>query len=134
MKCIIQVVGPSNSGKTSAIVLALRRLREAGISATVIKHTHHDVDTPQKDSWRFINEGSAEAAVVVKGSGESVSIFMRDLSLERVIQLAPTDLIIVEGFKDLELGEMVEVSGSVEETAEIILTRAIRCLRSREAI
>lgn len=136
MRCVIQVIGPSDSGKTSAIVMALKMLRERGVSATVVKHTHHEIDTPHKDSWRFINEGMAESAIVIKGSGEAVLMIMRNLSVREAMDLAPSELIIVEGFKDLELGERVTLpsSRSLEEVAAEIAERALSCLRSRGAI
>ncbi|MEM4738960.1 MAG: molybdopterin-guanine dinucleotide biosynthesis protein MobB, partial [Acidilobaceae archaeon] len=85
MVCIIQVVGFSGSGKTSSIVLASLKLKSLGFRVAVIKHTHHDVDSPHRDSWRFVEEGLADYSVVFKGSGERVAIIMRDRSLSDVI-------------------------------------------------
>jgi len=132
--CIIQVVGFSGSGKTSSIVLASLKLKSLGFRVAVIKHTHHDVDSPHRDSWRFVEEGLADYSVVFKGSGERVAIIMRDRSLSDVINnlASSVDVVLIEGFKDLDLGFKVESSmKTVEELAEIIVSYAIRCIESR---
>ena len=97
--CVIQVVGPSGSGKTTTIVKVVRRLRRMGFRVAVLKHTHHDIDVPGKDSWRFLEEGGADASIVVRGGGERVAVFTR-LSLEDVLEVLRLsfDIVLVEGF------------------------------------
>ena len=97
--CVIQVVGPSGSGKTTTIVKVVRSLRELGFKVAVLKHTHHEIDVPGKDSWRFLEEGGAEASIVVRGDGERVAIFTR-LSLEDILEVLRLsfDVVLVEGF------------------------------------
>ncbi|GBF09571.1 molybdopterin-guanine dinucleotide biosynthesis protein MobB [Aeropyrum pernix] len=121
--CIVQIVGPSGSGKTSLIVSVVRQLSERGIKVAVVKHTHHDIDTPGKDSWRFLEEAGASYAAVVKGRGERVAVFTRDTSLHAVLEYLArkVDIIIVEGFKNLRLGGLkIDLStqrpGRIEES------------------
>jgi molybdopterin-guanine dinucleotide biosynthesis protein B len=133
MTCIVQLVGPSGSGKTRVIVSVSRRLKNLGFKVAVVKHTHHHVDVPGKDSWRFIEEGGADYAVVLRGSGERVAVFTRDQSIDRVVgELSKTvDVILVEGFKDLRLGYKVELGEgeNLEEVSEKVLEELLECLR-----
>lgn len=133
MTCIVQLVGPSGSGKTTVIVSVSRRLKNLGFKVAVVKHTHHHVDVPGKDSWRFIEEGGADYAVVLRGSGERVAVFTGDQSIDRVVgELSKTvDVILVEGFEDLRLGYKVELGGgeNLEEVSEKVLEELLECLR-----
>ena len=133
MACIVQLVGPSGSGKTTVIVSVSRRLKNMGFKVAVVKHTHHSVDVPGKDSWRFVEEGGVDYAVVLRGSGERVAVFTRDQSIDRIVgELSKTvDVILVEGFKDLRLGYKVELGGgeNLEEVSEKVLEELIECLR-----
>jgi len=42
MVCVIQLVGRSGSGKTSAIASAVEILKGRGVRVAVVKHSHHD--------------------------------------------------------------------------------------------
>lgn len=108
--CVVKVVGPSGSGKTSAIVAASRILKGRGLRVAVVKHTHHDIDTPGKDSWRFLEEGGVDFSVVVKGGGERVAFFTSMKPWE-VLELIGglVDVVLVEGFKGWREPGWVEV-------------------------
>ena len=97
--CIVQVVGPSGTGKTTTIVKVVKTLKGMGLRVAVLKHTHHDIDVPGKDSWRFLEEGGADASIVVKGRGERVAVFTR-LDFSSILEALRLsfDVIIVEGF------------------------------------
>ena len=127
--CAVQVVGPSGSGKTTAIVEAARRLSEAGVRVAVLKHTHHSIDVPGKDSWRFLEEGGALASILVRGEGERVALFTR-LPPEALLQLLSGlfDAVIIEGFKGVALAPRVEPGPGA---AERIVSLVMECLRER---
>ncbi|MCS7107513.1 MAG: molybdopterin-guanine dinucleotide biosynthesis protein B [Acidilobaceae archaeon] len=129
MTCVVQVLGPSNTGKTTSIVAASKSLRAMGLRVAVVKHTHHEVDTPQKDSWRFLEEGGANVVAVVKGRGERTALFIPDLSLDELMGLLKVDVILVEGFKDLQLGERVLAGPerSIESMSSEIVSKALLC-------
>ncbi len=133
MACILQLVGPSGSGKTTVIVNVSRKLKALGFKVAVLKHTHHQIDVPGKDSWRFLEEGGVEYVVVLRGSGERIAVFTRDTSLDEVIEDLSTkvDVILVEGFKDLKLGYKIELreGSNLEIVAEEALNNALECLR-----
>jgi molybdopterin-guanine dinucleotide biosynthesis protein B len=135
MVCILQVIGPSGSGKTTVLVEVSRRLKTMGFKVLVLKHTHHDIDVPGKDSWRFLEEGGADYAIVFRGSGERVAVFTKDRSLEELVEEATSkvDVILVEGFKDLRLGYKVELVRG-EDTVKVVksaLDYLIKCLEHR---
>ncbi len=126
MACVVQVVGPSGSGKTRAIVGAVRELKSMGLRVAVLKHTHHDVDVPWKDSWRFLEEGGADASILVKGEGERVAVFTR-MGLGEVLGLLRLsfDVVLVEGFssKPLEADAVVdsrELGGSSDKLLKLV--------------
>lgn len=130
MKCIVQVIGSSGSGKTSGIVRAVRKLKAMGYRVAVLKHTHHQIDVAHKDSWRFMEEGLADYSVVVMGSGERVAIFMRDTSLAEILRSIEdkVDILLIEGFKHLGIGYKIELSARTdpEELSEIIVKTCLQ--------
>lgn len=83
-------------------------LRDAGLRVSLIKHTHHgfDIDRPGKDSWRFREAGAAQ--VMLAGEKRwALMTELRDASqpslAELLAELAPCDLVLVEGFKSVDL-------------------------------
>jgi molybdopterin-guanine dinucleotide biosynthesis protein B len=104
VRAIIGLVGWSGSGKTTLLVAVLPLLRARGLTVSTVKHAHHgfDLDRPGKDSFRHRKAGATEVLLVsdarwallheVAGGGEP--------QLEDLLdQMAPVDLVIVEGFK-----------------------------------
>lgn len=103
-KRVIGVAGFKNAGKTTLVEKLVRELTSRGYRIATVKHAHHsfDIDVEGKDSFRHRKAGASEVAVV---SRERVAI-MRELrgaeppSLKDIIaQLAPCDLVIIEGYK-----------------------------------
>ena len=101
---IIGIAGFSGSGKTTLIEKVIPLLVADGLRVSLIKHAHHefDVDHPGKDSWRHRHAGCTEVLV----SSSKRWALMHELrgaaepSLqEQLRQLAPCDLVIVEGYK-----------------------------------
>jgi molybdopterin-guanine dinucleotide biosynthesis protein B len=134
-RCIVQIVGPRDSGKTNSIVKASRVLKEKGLKVAVVKHTHHQIDIKGKDSWRFINEGGAIAAAIIRGLGEEVAIFIPNTELDKILEMffKIADVVIIEGFK----GSNVEVFATIsteeirdKDLADLIVEQVRRCLES----
>lgn len=101
---IIGIVGWKNSGKTTLIVRLVEIFTAQGLAVSTIKHAHHafDIDQPGKDSYLHRSAGAREVLVA---SGQRWAL-MHELrgadepSLDDLLtQLAPVDLVIVEGFK-----------------------------------
>jgi molybdopterin-guanine dinucleotide biosynthesis protein B len=101
---VIGLAGWSGAGKTTLMARLLPALGARGIGVSTIKHAHHrfDVDTPGKDSWVHREAGARQVLV----SSEHRWALMTELRgtpepglTELLRQLAPVDLVVVEGFK-----------------------------------
>lgn len=100
--------GYSGSGKTTLIEQLIPLFRAEGLTVSLIKHTHHgfDIDRPGKDSFRFREAGASQVML----AGAQRWALMNELGdapqpdLATLLkQLAPCDLVLVEGFKSAEL-------------------------------
>jgi len=99
----IGFIGYSNSGKTTLIEKLIPRLRAQGLSVSAIKNAHHgfDMDRPGKDSHRYREAGAGQVLIA---TGERWALLTETprghATLDELLaQLAPCDLVIVEGFK-----------------------------------
>lgn len=99
----IGVIGYSNSGKTTLIERLIPIFRARGLTVSAIKNAHHgfDMDRPGKDSFRYREAGAGQVlistalrwALLTETPSAPVSLD------ELLAQLAPCDLVIIEGFK-----------------------------------
>jgi molybdopterin-guanine dinucleotide biosynthesis protein MobB len=98
------IVGWKNSGKTTLIVALVNEFVHRGLRVSTIKHAHHafDIDLEGKDSHRHRLAGATEV-LVASGSRWALMHELRGAPppclADLVSQLAPCDLILVEGFK-----------------------------------
>jgi molybdopterin-guanine dinucleotide biosynthesis protein B len=91
---VIGIAGWKNSGKTTLVEQLIAEFTRRGLRVSSIKHTHHDIqgEDVSSDSARHRRAGACE--VILAGVGQS------EHRLDDIIgQLAPCDLVIVEGFK-----------------------------------
>ena len=101
---VIGLAGWSGAGKTTLLTRLLPELAARGVSVSTIKHAHHrfDVDTPGKDSWLHRQAG-ARQVLVSSGNRWALMTELRGAPepglLALLGQLAPVDLVVVEGFK-----------------------------------
>ena len=113
---IMGIADWSGSGKTTLVVSVLPRLIGMGLKVSTLKHAHHDfdLDKPGKDSYRH-REAGAEEVMVALPTGWA--LFHPGRGTERatvaelVQQMAPVDLVLVEGFRSLPM-EKIEVYNS----------------------
>jgi molybdopterin-guanine dinucleotide biosynthesis protein B len=99
---IISMVGKSGVGKTTALELIIREIKQRGYRLGTVKHDTHgfEVDKPGKDSWRHSQAGSD--AVVISGPRKMALIRQldRELALDEIVALmGDVDLVITEGYK-----------------------------------
>ena len=110
---VAAIVGTSGSGKTTLIERLIGAARERGLSVSTIKHTHHhdfELDTPGKDSHRHRLAGASEVIVASDSGWARLAASPVPASLQILLgQLRPVDLVLVEGFKQLEWLRRVEV-------------------------
>ena len=94
--------GPSNSGKTTAIVKVSNILQDRGFKVCIIKHDPKDkarFDKPGKDSYKF-SETGADVAVV---SPNKTTLLKKNTStIDEMIELFDNfDYLLVEGLKNI---------------------------------
>ncbi|WP_280208380.1 molybdopterin-guanine dinucleotide biosynthesis protein B [Brevibacillus sp. AY1] len=100
---VMQLVGYSNSGKTTLLTKLIPLLEQKGLRVGVIKHDGgHDfeIDQPGKDTWRYREAGAS--LVAITSQTKTAMIEQRPLPLAVLIERmgqAGADLVLVEGFK-----------------------------------
>ncbi|MGQ9511896.1 molybdopterin-guanine dinucleotide biosynthesis protein B [Thermodesulfitimonas sp.] len=105
---VLGVVGRSGSGKTGLVVQLVAALREAGYRIAVLKHTRHPLlDTPGKDTDRFMRAGASKTALVGPGG----FFCFQDgaaLSFEEAVELLgrDVDMVIVEGWREAPIPQV----------------------------
>jgi molybdopterin-guanine dinucleotide biosynthesis protein MobB len=110
---VIAIVGLQGSGKTTLIERLIPQLQKRGLTVSTIKHSHHhaiELDTPGKDSHRHRVAGASEVIVASDTGWARIAASSEPASLPILLgQLRPVDVVLVEGFKQLEWLRRVEV-------------------------
>ena len=103
---VIGIIGWKNSGKTFIAQRIIKKLTQKGINVASIKRADHnfDIDTPNTDSYLHRKAGSKQ--VIVSSSKRWAKITELDNKKEKRLEellkeLDNTDIVIVEGFKEL---------------------------------
>lgn len=115
MPPIISIVGKSDSGKTTLLEALIKVLGQRGRRVAVIKHAADDfeLDTPNKDSWRFSRAGSQVSAISSKGRLAVIHRLENGPDPQALLPYigADCDLVLTEGFKQYAYPK-IEVIGS----------------------
>ena len=110
---VVAIIGHKGSGKTTLVERLIGSARERGLSVATVKHPHHhdvELDTPGKDSFRHRQAGASEVIVASDHGWARIAASPEPASLQILLgQLRPVDLVIVEGYKQLEWLRRVEV-------------------------
>jgi molybdopterin-guanine dinucleotide biosynthesis adapter protein len=110
---VVAIVGHKGSGKTTLIERLIGSARERELMVSTIKHAHHhdvELDTPGKDSFRHRKAGACEVIVASDQGWARIAASSEPASLQILLgQLRPVDLVLVEGYKQLEWLRRVEV-------------------------
>jgi molybdopterin-guanine dinucleotide biosynthesis protein B len=102
-RTVIGFIGYSNSGKTTLIEKLIPIFCARGLTVSAIKNAHHgfDMDRPGKDSFRYREAGAGQVLIATALRWALLTETPRRAAgLEELLnELAPCDLVIVEGFK-----------------------------------
>jgi molybdopterin-guanine dinucleotide biosynthesis adapter protein len=116
---VIGFIGYSNTGKTTLIEKLIPLFRARGLSVSAIKNAHHgfDMDRPGKDSYRYREAGAGQVLIA---TGQRWALLTetpaQPASLEALLaELAPCDLVIIEGFKSEGQIPRIEVRRTTNE-------------------
>ena len=110
---VFGLAGWSGSGKTTLVEKVVARFVKLGYDIATVKHAHHhfEADTPGKDSFRHRQAGSRQVLV---SSLQRSALFTEHATNaepnlpDLLCQLAPADLVLVEGFKKYPI-EKIEI-------------------------
>jgi molybdopterin-guanine dinucleotide biosynthesis protein B len=100
---VLQLVGYSNSGKTTLLTKLIPLFEQSGLRVGVVKHDGgHDfeVDQPGKDTWRYREAGAT--LVAITSATKTAIVEQRPTTLPQLVERltqAGADLVLVEGFK-----------------------------------
>jgi molybdopterin-guanine dinucleotide biosynthesis protein B len=111
----IGFIGRSGSGKTTLIERLIPLLAQRGLSVSALKHARHgfDMDRPGKDSFRFRAAGATQVMIAAPERWALMTELRgppRQLD-QLLAELAPCDLVLVEGFRSEGAIPRIEVRG-----------------------
>ncbi len=113
----IGFIGYSNSGKTTLIEKLIPLLTARGLRVSAVKNAHHgfDMDRPGKDSFRYREAGASQVLIATSQRWALLTETPQaPASLESLLaQLAPCDVVLVEGFKSEGQVPRIEVRRAV---------------------
>jgi molybdopterin-guanine dinucleotide biosynthesis adapter protein len=126
-RLVVAFSGPSNSGKTTAIIKVASILNDSGFKVCIIKHDPKDkavFDREGKDSFKFSQTG-ANVAVV---SPNKTTLFKKSTStVDEMIELFQDfDYLLVEGLKTLEIPRISIFRNRLDESY-FSVSNAIAC-------
>ena len=115
-KIAVAFTGPSNSGKTTAIIKIAKKLTKK-YKVAIIKNDPSDkakFDVEGKDSWKFSQTG---ANVAVVSPTRTTIFFKEQKSVKEVAKLfGDYDILIVEGLKHLDFPRIGIFRGKIDES------------------
>ena len=118
---VFGVVGWKNSGKTTLTERLVSELTDRGLTVSMVKHTHHNVDVDRSgtDSYRHRMAGAREV-MLAGGSRFALMHEYRsqpEFELDELLsRMAPCDLVLVEGFKKTPIPKL-EVRRAERQTS-----------------
>ena len=108
---VLAFAGYSGSGKTTAMVALIARLKARGIRVAALKHDAHgfQLDREGKDTARFTAAGASAVAIASKDQRAVIATTSRPSTLAELLSTVSidVDMILVEGYKDDDIAKIV---------------------------
>jgi len=109
---LIGIVGYKNSGKTTLTSGLARELLRRGYRVAVVKHTHHPIDLPGKDT-AVLREAAGQVALL---SADGAAIFWKEpVDLQSVVAHLDAQIILVEGLKAERIPKIACLRGKPDD-------------------
>ena len=125
----VSFVGRHNSGKTTLVTAVISALMRRGVDVGSVKHHGHrgfEIDVPGKDSWRHREAGASEVAVCSPDKFALVRSLDRQLEADEIVaQMAPHDVVLVEGYRHSGLPS-IEIMRSGNERDRVAADEFVR--------
>ncbi len=138
-QALLGLAGWSGSGKTQLACQLIAHLTQAGRRVSTVKHAHHafDMDVPGKDSYQHRAAGAGQV-LVTSAQRWALMTELRhadELTLDQALsRLAPCDLVIVEGFKQVDFPKLEVHRPSLKKPLLYGTVPGIRAVASDEAL
>ena len=122
-KNVFGIVGWKNSGKTTLVESLVKCITDQGYQVSTIKHAHHsfDIDQEGTDSFRHRKAGAKEVILSSRKRWALINELIGEPEKDfdfLVSSISPTDLILVEGFKEEKFNK-IEVIKSANKKIPI---------------
>ena len=122
-KNVFGIVGWKNSGKTTLVESLVKCITNLGFQVSTIKHAHHsfDIDHEGTDSFRHRKAGAKEVILSSRKRWALINELIGEPEKDfdfLVSSISPTDLILVEGFKEEKFNK-IEVIKSANKKIPI---------------
>ena len=132
---VAALTGFSGSGKTTLMVALIERYAGEGRSVGAIKHTHHPPNEENRGDTARFRAAGAEPVILASNGGAVVfaNAGTRRVSYERPPDLLAhfdCEIVLVEGFKDLEDWPKVLIERDARPTVEALAAKLDRIWRS----
>jgi len=108
----------AGKGKTYIASSVLAKLKLKGYITAAIKHAAHDIDIKEKDTDKYIEAG---ADITIASSHKLGVIYYSKWidSLDYILGFINTPIVIVEGFKNYENGDVVAIVDNIDEFKDL---------------
>jgi len=113
---LVAISGYPGTGKTILIEKLVAELKGRGYQVATIKHTHHTLGDPGKDTERHLGSGATASLLVADERMVLAKPTTHPPSIKEMTRLLRNDydLIICEGFKDSNLPKIALVRNAEE--------------------
>jgi len=132
---VAAITGYSGSGKTTLLVALISRYIAEGRRVGAIKHTHHPLNEENRGDTARFRAAGAEPVIL---AGSNAGVIFRASGTSRVTYEQPrdllahfdTDIVLVEGFRDLGEWPKVTISADARPTADEMAAKLATIWRS----